>query len=969
MRFTAAGVALCAAVTGSVWPCSGCLEFAEIDFTGTGAGAAMAARASETPQAMSALVQRAATNFGRLRNAQGETLMPEGTICDSVEMSGGVMTVRFTAPEGIDFPALAADAMENAGAVLRHHFAEAADLTECRLLVRVGTEAEHRPIHEWIPSDSVETDDDSSEDAAGLRGESGPLADEPVAGNVTGQGALGIAGQPQGALSGRTVYLYGGHGWTWEQDWTPPDWRLQRGVLLNMNEDQGNLDQQNFLAYYLFNAGATVVTFRPIDYQPNAVILDNTSAGVAWSGAWSDSSNSTYYGPGSPPYRFAATSTSETATATYTPAIPAEGFYPVYTWVNFGSDRVNQLYRIRHTGGESQVRINHRRVGCGWVWLGTYHFASGSSAANGSVVISNQELSGDPGTIVVADAIRFGNGYGEDYGLDDDGDPRTLSGYLRETESTRYWIQSMIGNGLASPQTIYNNGSDDESDSWQAPPRMAARMRRDDGQGTTGDLYLGMHTNAGSGTSRGAVGLITGSPTANQAAWAALVADEVDADCTAEDGPGNWPYTWNDRVNSTFTGSYGEITNGYLGGEMDATIIEGGYHDNLEDSTLLREPRVRNVIARACYHAMVRYFNQFDSGPLAFLPEPPVRVRAANNGTGGVVVSWQPGPAGGAGGDAATSYVVYRSTNGLGFGNPATTTGTSLTINGLTANQTHHFRVAARNAGGESLPSEVLAVRVRASGASPILIVNGYDRLDRSNNVPEDLPPMAADRLRLRRNNSYDYVIQHASALASTGTWFDTCANEAVISGDVNLSSYHTVVWILGEESTVDRTFDSAEQTAVTNFLAGNGRLFLSGAEIGWDLEAQGNGLSFFQNQLRGDYVADDANVYSATGAGGTIFSGIASLSFNSPPATYDPNFPDTLQGINGSVVCLRYTGAGTPGAALQYPSGLTGGRIVLLGFPFECITSATIRNQMMSSVLAFFGTTVPIELSVFSAD
>ena len=47
----------------------------------------------------------------------------------------------------------------------------------------------------------------------------------------------------------------------------------------------------------------------------------------------------------------------ETATATYTPTIPAAGFYPVYTWALSSSNRTNQLYRINHTGGQSLVRV------------------------------------------------------------------------------------------------------------------------------------------------------------------------------------------------------------------------------------------------------------------------------------------------------------------------------------------------------------------------------------------------------------------------------------------------------------------------------------------------------------------------------------------------------------------------------------------------------------------------------------
>ncbi len=153
------------------------------------------------------------------------------------------------------------------------------------------------------------------------------------------------------------------------------------------------------------------------------------------------------------PYRFASCGASETATATYTPNIPVAGYYPVYCWTHYGPDRGDQLYRIRHTGGESQVRIPHHMVGNGWIYLGEYYFNAGSSSANGSV---NHQQSGEApatGTVVIADAIGFGNGMGT---VDQGGG---VSGYPREDENMRYWIKANLGQGQSS--TLYD-GSGDE---------------------------------------------------------------------------------------------------------------------------------------------------------------------------------------------------------------------------------------------------------------------------------------------------------------------------------------------------------------------------------------------------------------------------------------------------------------------------------------------------------------------------
>ena len=114
---------------------------------------------------------------------------------------------------------------------------------------------------------------------------------------------------------------------------------------------------------------------------------------------------------------------------------------------------------------------------------------------------------------------------------------------------------------------------------------------------------------------------------------------------------------------------------------------------------------------------------------------------------------------------------------------------------------------------------------------------------------------------------------------AKPGTHVASTSNEAVISGAVNLTDYNVVIWILGNESTANDTFNATEQTKVTQFLAAGGNLFVSGSEIGWDLDQQNNGRTFYENTLKANYVSDDAGTYTATVvASPGIFSGLAAL-------------------------------------------------------------------------------------------
>src|SRR3954470_16460018 len=189
-------------------------------------------------------------------------------------------------------------------------------------------------------------------------------------------GLVPVGTQPHGGLSGKIVFLHGGHGIT-AANQKDGAWTFQRGPSNGMIEDLGNVDQMTIFADYLFRAGATIVPLRPVGHQTHEVVLDNDDPAVKFEGDWSDAKDAKiYFGrSGHVPYRQAATSKTETAHARYTPKIPEAGFYPVYAWTSSVADRAtDQLYRVKHAGGSTEVMVNHRRVGNGLIYLGTYYF-------------------------------------------------------------------------------------------------------------------------------------------------------------------------------------------------------------------------------------------------------------------------------------------------------------------------------------------------------------------------------------------------------------------------------------------------------------------------------------------------------------------------------------------------------------------------------------------------------------------
>jgi hypothetical protein len=373
---------------------------------------------------------------------------------------------------------------------------------------------------------------------------------------------------------------------------------------------------------------------------------------------------------------------------------------------------------------------------------------------------------------------------------------------------------------------------------------MSAEMNREAAGSVYNRVHISFHSNAGGG--RGTLGLITSDPTTNQATLAQLCGREVNDDLVALGSP-PLEVPWSNRTTVTYTGGYSEIDGSLFNYEMDATIIEVAFHDSVDDAKLLRDPKARDAVGKAAMHAVIKYFNRFAAVPLNFPPDAPTNLRSHGAVDGSITLNWTaPVSTGGSG--APTAYVIYRSLDGYGFGSPVVVGNvTRYTVTGLTPGVDYYFRVAATNAGGESMPSEVVGCRTALTSDAPrVLFVNGFDRYDRTINLRQDLvaqaytPPGgsgAIERVWPRRTNAFDYVVAHGKAISAAGYAFDSCQNEAVAGDLVAMTEYPIVDWACGSESTADESFSTTEQVKVTEFRATGGHLFVSGSEIAWDLD------------------------------------------------------------------------------------------------------------------------------------
>ncbi len=907
-------------------------------------------------------------------------LLPEGVTLAHHEWRNGLLRVELNLPlHTPDWQTSLFD-MQRISHALGHRFEHREDFRGVETWIRSSRKQKlqslesfairHDASKEVRDTSAAQYAIDTSEDRAVQ--ESTAMFSESTRSGIGGPTASAPT-QPTGALTGVVVYCAAGHGWTAGTT----QWALQRDAeLFGMNEDYGNIDQLNYFVHYAFNAGATVVPFRPVGYQTEEIVVDNAVPEVTYSGAWtSNTSNPTYYGQNAGDrYRFSSASPTETATARYTPNISVTDFYPVYCFAIPGTNRVPQTYRIKHSGGIGEVVVDHREVGNGWVWLGEYHFVAGE---DNYVEISNASPTIG---VVIADAIRWGNGIGDIPATSQN----IVSGYPRDEEAQRYWAQSELGNNANgyNAASIWDSAGSHVSDNISTGSRWAREMNQVPAGGVLADrwkrIYLEFHTNASTGAARGTIALTSSSnPTTNQTTYATTIAEEVEGDMLALSGPtGIFEHDWADRPFPTLAGSFGAISTTGNSNEFDATIIEVAFHDNEQDAELLRDARVRAAVARSSVQGIIRFLNGLPGSqvPLVFPPARPRAVHVSDLGDGDITLAWSEPTVDGAHGDAPDGYVVYSSTNGFGFtietmvedaqsGTPPTT----VTLSGIPRNKTMYYRVSAANDGGVSAPSGTIAIRRPPSGAAAILVVNGYDRLRRQQNPvtlftqPPSVAGLAPERPVWRRINSFDYIVEYAQAIAGTGRGFVSCENEAVEQGHVLLSDYENVVWGCGAESVEDTTLSATEQTLLADYLDAGRGLFITGSDLAFDLVDQGTGAIFASTELAITFSANDSGTFDVDVLGGGIFSALTGFDFDpGSGARYEVGEPDVL-GVNvGGEAALEYAGGSIAGVQFDAP----GYRTVSFGFPFETISSESARIDVMAAALTFLdGASVPLLL------
>ncbi len=552
-------------------------------------------------------------------------------------------------------------------------------------------------------------------------------------------------------LSGRHIALWGGHGRLYHG--TDSAWLWQRPALFGTIEDLNTAEYVNrYLAPMLENAGAVVVMPRERDFQTHEVIVDadhSTGGGrVELIGEWTTA-------PGGfrwmdtlraeeNPFRAGSylqarlVAVSDAAVAeglvrrpevVYHLGLSGAGHYGVYvSWHAAAGNLTNARYTVHHRGGESAFEVNQTIGGGTWVWLGSFDLDRDSR-----VVL--QAPQGVRSGRLTADAVKIGGGMGHvlrGY----DSVHQSVSGVPRYAEAMRYWMQySGISPHIYAQDTRSSENADslqlDYSDSFKATGDWCTYLKTD--RRIPLDVAIGLHTDAGICDS--IIGTLsihfTQQATAkyeNQKSklaardFADLVQTQVVNDIRAKYTP-----HWTRRA--MYDKSYAEISRP----DMPAMLIELFSHQNAGDVALANDPEFRFDISRAIYKGILRFLADRYGTRVVVQPLPPQSVQAEFLPGDSVRVSWAETIDPLERSARPNRYKVYRrvGADGSGFDGGTQVRGTELLLPCPRDGQVYSYRVTALNEGGESFPSETVALGLvpAAQEQGRALVVNGFTRL------------------------------------------------------------------------------------------------------------------------------------------------------------------------------------------------------------------------------------------------
>jgi hypothetical protein len=166
------------------------------------------------------------------------------------------------------------------------------------------------------------------------------------------------------------------------------------------------------------------------------------------------------------------------------------------------------------------------------------------------------------------------------------------------------------------------------------------------------------------------------------------------------------------------------------------------------------------------------------------------------------------------------------------------------------------------------------------------------------------------------------------------------------------MAEYCAVIWLTGNDNST--TLSTSDQAELATYLGAGGRLFMTGEDVGRDLQliGQPSDQAFYLNWLHAQVNVENeggTSPPSVNGVGGDVVGNGMSFALNGGTGANNQNSVSSILPQGGAVAAFRYTNNRVAG--LRYDGSH---RLVYLGFGFEAVSTEANRDTLMSRAMSW---------------
>jgi hypothetical protein len=213
------------------------------------------------------------------------------------------------------------------------------------------------------------------------------------------------------------------------------------------------------------------------------------------------------------------------------------------------------------------------------------------------------------------------------------------------------------------------------------------------------------------------------------------------------------------------------------------------------------------------------------------------------------------------------------------------------------------------------------------------------------------------------------YETYYQAALDGAGRSHGTLENATTVIGTDRMAPFSAVVWFTGEAVPV---LTAEDRQAISGYLNGGGRLFISGQDIASALcdsaseESDASSVEWFESTFAAAYGGEYGAGLGLEGLGGNGISEGLTLNIFGGDGAGNQTSTDIVEPIFGATAFAYpvfyysdYSGA-PPMAAFTVSTGIY--RAVFFAFGFEAIDAAADRTLLMDRIMDYFEGPTPVE-------